>query len=425
VPLAALPRQFARRMLPAAIAAGLTLALLPPLGYLAQRGLEEQATLYARHFATALQASAFAQPRLWRYDLPKVVQATAAYQGQQDIGSVEVRDCRGQLVFGPGELRLGTGRASGPSGSAAVVVHGRQIAEVRVVMDPGRPRARALRIAAVSLLLGLGLALFLLLYPTRVVRGQAGQLHRTLQLLREAEQQLRAANRRLEQQVVEAVEKVRALSARVVEVQEEERARIARDLHDGVGQALTALQIDLRLAMSQPEQASGHLEQATRLVEEALAETRRAVADLRPGELERLGLPGALRSCVEGFEARTGVSTAFRVAGSLEGVPAEVARALFRILQEALTNVSRHAGASEVGVVVERRQEGIVCLTVQDDGRGFDPGGQLEREGGLRGVRERAEFCGGRAEILSVPGEGARIEVQLPLLRSTSADPDG
>lgn len=414
MPLETLPRQFSRRMLPAAVAAGLTLALLPPLGYMAEWGLEEQAAIYARHLAAAVQASAYAQPRLWRYDVAKVIQSTAGFQGQQDIGSVEVRDCHGALVFSPAQLRIGTGVQRGPSGAAAVVVNGQRIADVHVIMNPARPRSRAKKIAVVSLALGLGLGLFLLRYPTRVVRGQASLLARMMARLRDAEQQLRETNRGLERQVAAAVAKVRSLSARVVEVQEEERARIARDLHDGVGQALTALQINLRLAARASEQAPRHLDQAARLAEEALVEVRQAVADLRPGELERLGLQEALRACAERFEARTGVSTAFRIAGALDDVPPEVARALFRILQEALTNVSRHSGASEVGVAIERRPEAI-RLSVQDDGCGFAVQEQPAGTRGLSGMKERAAFLGGRAGITSVPGEGTRVEVEIPV----------
>jgi len=412
MPAATLTARFARRMVPAALFAGLTLALLPPVVYLASWGVTEQADSYARHFAAAVASAAYDQPRLWRYDVHKVVQATAGHRGQLDIGTVEVRDCAGRLVFSSRELEVGTGRTAGPVGRAPVVVHGHPIATVQVRLDPAGALQATAWIGLLSLALGAALVLVLLRYPTSVVRSQAVELEQTLIRLRRAEEGLVAANRDLAGQVQAAVQEVRTLSARVVEVQEEERARIARELHDGVGQALTALQIDLTLAEQQPAVAGEHLRRARRQAAEALLETRQAVADLQPGELQRLGLVGALQALAERFEQRTGVATAFRASGSFAELSASAARALFRILQEALTNVSRHAQAHEVGILLSR-EAGWVRLRIQDDGRGLPAA--VRPGAGLTGMMERARFLGGTARLGASPGEGTWVEVELPL----------
>ena len=207
---------------------------------------------------------------------------------------------------------------------------------------------------------------------------------------------------------------VRKLSEGALRVQEEERLRIARDLHDGVGQAVSALQIELQLAgVDDVEQRSPHLQAAVRLAEEILGEIRNAVFALRPAELAERGLEQALRDCVERFELRARLPASFRAEGDLRRVPERAAAGLLRILQEALTNIGRHSGASEVGVMV-RSADNALCLRVTDDGRGFETTA-APRGSGIRGMQERAAFLGGRLEISSGPGQGTQVEVTLPL----------
>ncbi len=411
-PAPGLPARFARRMLPAALFAGLSLAVVPPASYVAATWarLAEQGAVHARHFRAAIRTSIQERPRLWRYDLPKVVRALAPQRSQPDIGTVEIRDCHGHLVFRPEALGVGTGWSRGPAGEARVVVDDLPVATVRVLMDPRPAIGRAKLLGLASSTLGLALALFLYLFPVRVVTRQTRALEATMAELVEAKEHLGRANEHLEEEVAVAVAQVRRLSDRVLSVQEEERARVARDLHDGLGQILTALRLQIDLVAA--SRARGDtLEQAVALVKEALAETRRAVADLMPPDLDRLGLEGALGTLVEGFESRTGVSAALRVEGEPGSVPLGAARVVYRIVQEALTNVARHADASEVGVSLEIRS-GSLILEVWDDGRGFDGPG---RGRGLPGIRERARFVGGRAVIESRPGEGTTVSVTIPL----------
>ncbi|MBI5480269.1 MAG: sensor histidine kinase, partial [Deltaproteobacteria bacterium] len=211
-------------------------------------------------------------------------------------------------------------------------------------------------------------------------------------------------------QVAEGLE-VRTVSERVVQTQEEERRRIARDLHDSVGQRLTALRLELELARVRGD-APARLPDVAHLCDEALQDLRRVVNDLRPPELDSADLTEILRGYAERFEVRTGIATSFRCQGPV-APPEKVATCLLRVLQEALTNVSRHAGAREVAVIVAATERSLT-LEVADDGCGYDPWASSPGAG-LRGIRERCAFLGGDMEVESSPGEGTRLRIRLPL----------
>jgi signal transduction histidine kinase len=414
MPARTLDRHFSRRMLPLAAVATLVVAAVPPLSYwLATRQkLTDRAAVYAEQLAANLRIVAERQPRLWRYNAAKVYQATTAHRRLRDIGGMRVIDCAGQALFSPEGLGVGTGVSGGPTGRAAVIVHGRAVAFVEVTIDPSAERRALFGIAAVAAAIGLAVGLLLFLFPTTVVRRQARQLAETLDRLRAAESDLTTTNRGLEQRVATEVRAVRELSGRVVQIQEEERERIARDLHDGLGQGLTALQLEVEQARALPGQAPRHLAEAIRMCRDTLAELRRVVHDLRPPELAAQDAIEALRGQAERFEERTGVATSFRaVGGPLHAEDA--GGCLFRVLQEALTNVSRHAGAREVGVTVVVG-ELEVTMEVVDDGAGFDAATKGDGAG-LRGIRERCALLGGRTDVQASPGGGTRLAVSLPL----------
>jgi signal transduction histidine kinase len=383
VPIATLERDFSRRMLPVAAVAAGVLAIVPPVAYrlVAWQKLEAQARVYATGIGVGVRRAVERDPYLWRYNLPKVLQATAGHRAQPDIGQVRVTDCGGATLFAPDRLDVGTG-AAGPAGWAPVALGGRTVAWVEVQADPSQERATLARVGAGSTALGLAVGLLVFLIPVGVVRRRA-------------------------RQIAEAVGRI----------QEAERSRIGRDLHDSVGQGLTALQIDLELARSRPEEASRRLGECATVCEETLADLRRVVHDLRPPELDAGGLAEFLRAYTERFEVRTGIAVSFRTAGG-DVESEEVATCLFRILQEALTNVSRHAAAHEVGVAVAVR-DGRVTMEVTDDGRGFDPAA-TRRSAGLRGMRERCDFLGGTLEVDSRPGAGTRLSIVLPAARETA-----
>jgi PAS domain S-box-containing protein len=209
---------------------------------------------------------------------------------------------------------------------------------------------------------------------------------------------------------------LRALARRLSEIREEERLAIARELHDQVGQALTALKLDLagvRGQMAAGEGAS-RLETMDALLDSTLETTRRISAMLRPSILDDLGLCAAIRWQTADFTARTGVPCETRVPDEETTLAPSAALALFRILQEALTNVARHAQARHV-VVELRRERESAALVISDDGRGL-PAVEVagRRSLGLMGMRERAAALGGEIEISGAPGRGTTVRARIP-----------
>ncbi len=423
-----LERRLARRMLPLAALAAVVVAVLPPLTavLVTRHRLTGAAAAHAEHLARRLAITAARQPVLWPYGADKVITLALGRQ-VHDLGRVRVLGCDGQALLGVAGLGgIGSGRGDGPAREAAVVVEGRTVAWVRIEMDPRGVLALALPVGAAALLVGALLGLLLYWLPRRVTQRQAARLRTTIGSLEAAEVRLQGANRELEARVAAAVAEVRALSARVGLIQEEERRRIARDLHDSVGQALTALGLALELVAARPDEAPRRLADCVRACEETLREVRRVVHDLLPPELAGADLADTLRECTERFERRTGIAVSFRVAeaaGAGAAVPLAApaaAACLLRVLQEALANVARHAGALEAGVVLGGAA-GRVTLEISDEGGGFDPAGA--RGSGLPGMRERAAMLGGRVEIVSAVGQGTRIVVDLPAGSAAGATP--
>ncbi len=215
------------------------------------------------------------------------------------------------------------------------------------------------------------------------------------------------------------------LLRRVVAAQETERQRVARDLHDATGQSLTALGLGLRgVATSLQAEpagapAAGKLRQLESLVNSALDELRRLIADLRPSHLDDLGLPAALRWYAKEVQQRTGLEVRVEIEGEPRVTQPPVRIALFRVAQEALTNVVKHSGATQAQVSLNFGEEGV-RLQVCDNGHGFDAqAGQTGRAAtrpawGLLGMQERAELLGGRFALEAEPGKGTRVCVMLP-----------
>jgi signal transduction histidine kinase len=203
---------------------------------------------------------------------------------------------------------------------------------------------------------------------------------------------------------------------RVVEAQELERRRLARELHDETGQALTSILLGLKgLEERTGDEASrAAAEELRELVVSTLQDVRRLAVELRPTALDDFGLVAALERLAGSFSEQTGISVDFQTALADERLPAEVETALYRIVQESLTNVVKHARARRVSILLARR-EGAVKAVVEDDGRGFDPT-ELRDDGfGLVGMRERLALIGGRLEVESGPEAGTTIAAEVPI----------
>ena len=218
--------------------------------------------------------------------------------------------------------------------------------------------------------------------------------------------------------------RLRALSRRVVDLQETERREISRELHDEVGQTLTALKLLLQMAIQQTTSAGDRLQEALSIVDRLIVQVRTLTLDLRPPMLDDLGLRAALAWHVDRFSVQSGLQVQFRHNGIEQPLAPPVATAAYRIVQEGLTNVARHARARTVDVhlVIE---EGILAIRLVDDGQGFDVGATLATgtASGLAGMRERAEFLDGTFRVESVQGGGGtRLTATIPITPFTPTD---
>lgn len=215
--------------------------------------------------------------------------------------------------------------------------------------------------------------------------------------------------------------RMQALSRRLVEAQESERRHIARELHDEAGQALASLRYGLRLLEREVGEGASITERVTELMQRTDAVIdglHRLAADLRPASLDYLGLEAALRQYTRSVGAKFGLEVHFKARGfTSDRLPSAVETGLYRVVQEAMTNVVRHAHATRVDVLAQHSDDRVMVM-VEDDGVGFDLDEVKRDHFGLLGLRERAEALGGTMTLESAPGAGTTVVVEVP-----SADP--
>jgi len=245
------------------------------------------------------------------------------------------------------------------------------------------------------------------------LRDAAGAIQAVLGITRDMTQRKTA-----EEQLHASRTALRRLAARQQDVREKERTRIAREIHDTLGQSLTGLKLELAAAWDASQRGrpglAGRLSEATRLVDDLVKSVRRIATELRPPILDELGLPAAVEWFARDFARRTGIACETVVTVRDEALGDGVATGLFRILQEALTNVSRHAGARRVSITLALRG-GVVTLEVVDDGRGITESEATgPRSVGILGMRERATALGGVLEVGPEPRGGTRVAAWCP-----------
>lgn len=254
---------------------------------------------------------------------------------------------------------------------------------------------------------GAPLSVHLSLNPLRLDSTRAVCLIASdLSEMKRAEQALRASS-----------EQYRNLAAHLLSVREEERSRISREVHDELGQSLTAVKMDLAWLAGRLPTRSGELlkriRSTGRLADNIMQAVRRISTELRPAVLD-LGLAAAVEWQVQDFQARSGVQCTLRLL-IREVVKSNASTAMFRIFQETLTNVARHANATRVEVVLQKQRDRLVLL-IHDNGRGFDHSDpSLANSLGLLGMRERAAILGGQVNISSAPGKGTTVTAWFPL----------
>jgi len=223
--------------------------------------------------------------------------------------------------------------------------------------------------------------------------------------------------KRAEQELRASSEQLRNLAAHLLSVREEERARISREVHDELGQSLTAVKMDLAWLAGRLPRRNGQMLKRIRstrqLADDIIQSIRRISTELRPAVLD-LGLAEAVEWQVQEFQTRSGIQCTVRLL-TREVVASNASTAMFRIFQETLTNVARHAKATRTEVVLQKQQDWLVLL-IRDNGRGFDQADpSLSKSLGLLGMRERAAILGGRVNISSAPGKGTTVTAWIPL----------
>lgn len=214
---------------------------------------------------------------------------------------------------------------------------------------------------------------------------------------------------------------IRRLASSIENIREEEKIKIAREIHDELGQQLTGLKMDISWLGKKLDPADSSLQQKMHDILELLDETvrsvRRIASELRPGLLDDLGLIAAMEWQCQEFEKRSGMRIRFLFTGTDSGVSSKTATGLFRILQECLTNAARHARATEITVNLQL-DESEAALQICDNGMGFDPREiESKKTLGLLGINERALMLGGKYRLISAPGKGTTVVVAVPLVR--------
>ncbi len=211
--------------------------------------------------------------------------------------------------------------------------------------------------------------------------------------------------------------KLKSLSRQLVSAQEAERKALSRELHDEIGQSLTALKLELangeKTARAEGSAISVHFQLIREIADQTLRATKNISLGLRPPMLDDLGLVPALNWYTAEFSKRTGIAITLSTDGAVGGLSEAHRTCVFRVVQESLTNCARHSQAKSVTVQLDIKEE-LLSLTVSDDGAGFEPGKNVGTGLGLLSMQERAAELGGNFEIASFPGNGTRIQIMIP-----------
>lgn len=323
---------------------------------------------------------------------------------------------RGELADRPSALAaldqvtidLGFGRESAQTAVAQLIGEETGLLANRrraLEVESGQAR-RALTAGGVLVTILLTAAFAIVVRDNRQRRNAENELKRNNEEL-----EIRVAARTAEQRLAES--RLRELSRRLLRVQEEERRALARELHDEVGQLLGAIKLNLKaLSPGSDGMNAARIHDGLEIVDATIAQIRDRALDLRPALLDDLGLASALDWLCRQQAKRSGINISFS-ASPLPTLPADLATAIYRIVQEGITNALKHADASRIEITLAEADD-CVDVAIEDDGRGFD-GNVVVPGVGLPGMRERVDTLGGRLKLVSAPNAGTRIEVSFEL----------
>jgi signal transduction histidine kinase len=231
--------------------------------------------------------------------------------------------------------------------------------------------------------------------------------------------EIQKSNQLAHGKITEAQEKLKLLSRQLVSAQELERKALSRELHDEIGQSLTALKLELahseKIARTEGSGVTAHLQTIREIADHTLRATKNIALGLRPPMLDDLGLLSALNWLTADFSKRTGIAVEASADGEISRLNEAYRTCIYRVVQESLTNCARHSQARCVTVQLDISEERLT-LTVNDDGTGFEPGKKIGAGLGLLSMQERAAELGGTFEIGSAVGKGTRIQVTIPTL---------
>lgn len=411
----------------------LILVIAAALSIYLPRKLEEEAIALISHKAETLaQLTAFTiHPSIYFEDRAALEEALSGTRNDKDVAYVIVTDPAGRTLASFHPERAAAGR--GVYEVTAPIREGtRELARLRIGMSLARlhreiaaTRVNILILSALILAAGLIAVVLIsnvLTRPLREVaagaqRIAAGELtHRVPSGRSDEIGQLASTFNDMAAKIAERDASLRQLTKRLLSIQEQERVRIAREVHDELGQALTAMKIDLQQIgrnhrMQEPLSAIAHN------IDEIVELVRRIAADLRPAILDDLGITAALEQQLRRLRESTGIRTTLTVSEEPE-IDMLTGATLYRIAKEALSNIVRHANATAVEVSLALI-DGAAVLKIRDNGRGMPPAID-PKSLGLLGIRERAELLGGSVTIDSQPGEGTMLKAILPCASSVS-----
>jgi two-component system sensor histidine kinase UhpB len=407
-----LRHKLAARLGPLAVLLFVVVAVSAPVAFfiVGLRTLALQAASSARHVGQLIGREAQRRPVLWKYDSLKVLSHIRTYELERGIEHVNVVDPVGApLEPLTHEERRALADAPVIWQSAPMMVDGEPVGAVWVAVSTVGVRVDAFLMLIPFGLLAAALAGLMYWLPVRALeKAESSELARAYRELQRKELGLRE------------------LTSRAIGMQEAERRAIGRELHDAVGQALTAIRINLQLVGEHgTKPATDELVGRTiALVDDALEEVRRAVHRLGPAILDDVGLSDAVeRACDDHAEATDTVVDRDVSLSHARLLPA-IEATCYRVVQHALTNVARHADAGRVHVRLVATAS-RVHVQIHDDGRGFEPGIVGPGCGGLTGMRERVELLGGSLEVSSAPGAGTTITATIPLVAGAAPDEPG